>query len=188
MFRSGLILLLFLCSAFSEATAANAIICYGYGCAVEEQVKFSEAQMHYLTWILTLPTHASMERAVLSQAVGKMYRWAGEQTLIHNDRGGNFADQEVPGRMDCIDHSTTTTRFLRLLEQRGLLRWHHVLDPVRRLRFLGFAQHFSAVVEVKQGDEVGEQYVVDSWFVDNGEPAVILPLADWEAGAGLDVQ
>ncbi len=125
---------------------------------------------------------------MLSQAIGKMYRWAGEQTLIHNDRGGNFADDGQPGRMDCIDHSTTTTRFLRLLEQRGLLRWHRVLDPVRRLRFLGFAQHFSALVEVKQGDEVGEQYVVDSWFVDNGEPAVILPLADWEAGAGLDVQ
>lgn len=149
---------------------------------------FSTPQIQQLTQMLALSNTPAIERTVLSQAIGKMYRWAGEQTLIHNDRGGNFADDGQPGRMDCIDHSTTTTRFLRLLEQRGLLRWHRVLDPVRRLRFLGFAQHFSALVEVKQGDEMGEQYVVDSWFVDNGEPAVILPLADWEAGAGLDVQ
>ena len=29
--------------------------------------------------------------------------------------------------------------------------------------------------------------VVESGFVDNGQPAVILPLADWKKGAGPDV-
>jgi hypothetical protein len=39
-----------------------------------------------------------------------LYGWAGEQSDIHN-RGGNYADAGI-GRMDCIDHSTSTTRLL----------------------------------------------------------------------------
>ena len=37
-------------------------------------------------------------------------------------------------------------------------------------------------------DRPGERYVVDSWFVDNGEPAVVLPLAEWLKGGGPNVQ
>ncbi|MGL5632677.1 MAG: hypothetical protein ACRDD3_09965, partial [Azovibrio sp.] len=50
-------------------------------------------------------------------------------------------------------------------------------------------QHFSAVVEVLHEPEKipPERYVVDSWFVDNGKPAVILPLAAWMQGEGPDV-
>jgi hypothetical protein len=31
------------------------------------------------------------------------------------------------------------------------------------------------------------RFAVDSWFVDNGQPAVILPLDEWKKGAGPDV-
>jgi hypothetical protein len=85
--------------------------------------------------------------------------------------------------MDCVDHSRNTSAFLSLLAKHGLLRWHRTLPPVRRLRFF-LLQHFSALIEETQD---GGRYVVDSWFVDNGEPAVILPLADWEKGEGPDV-
>ena len=49
-----------------------------------------------------------------------------------------------------------------------------------------FPANWSAVIEEKRGGAVS-QFVVDSWFVDNGQPAVILPLADWKKGAGPDV-
>jgi hypothetical protein len=29
--------------------------------------------------------------------------------------------------------------------------------------------------------------VVDSWFFDNGQPAVVMPLAQWHAGEGPNV-
>ncbi|GHT96223.1 hypothetical protein AGMMS49545_20670 [Betaproteobacteria bacterium] len=125
---------------------------------------------------------AAEERARLAVVIGRLYALAAEQSPIGGDRGGNFADDGVYGRMDCIDHSTNTTAFLRLLEARGALRWHKVLPPARRLRFW-LLQHFSALIEAAEG----AQYVVDSWFVDNGEAAIILPLEDWEKGEGLDV-
>ena len=63
---------------------------------------------------------ASGER--LAETLGSLYAWGGEQSDIHNDRGGNYADDQVSGRMDCIDHSTSTTRLLHLLVRRGYLR------------------------------------------------------------------
>ena len=160
---------------------------------------------------------AAEERERLAEAVGRLYRVAGTQTPVGADRAGNFLDAEVHGRMDCIDHSTSTTRLLELVEARGGLRFHRVVEPARRTRLI--LQHFSAVIEVLTveeriarmppgealagcnctedgqvieaadgADRPGERYVVDSWFVDNGEPAVVLPLAEWLKGGGPNVQ
>jgi len=61
-----------------------------------------------------------------------------------------------------------------------------VLEPEVRNWALVFPAHWSAVIEEKTGGEA-QRFVVDSWFVDNGQPAVILPLAEWKQGAGPDV-
>jgi hypothetical protein len=51
---------------------------------------------------------------------------------------------------------------------------------------LYFPVHYSAVIE-ELADGEAARFVVDSWFVDNGQPAVILPLDEWKKGAGPDV-
>jgi hypothetical protein len=166
-------------------------VCYNYGCAVEALVVFSDEQLAAIRGLLDVATTPEEERALLAMGIGRLYAWSGEQTPVWRDRGGNVDDNDdEDGRMDCIDHSTTTTRFLHILETRGWLHFHRVLPVQRRTRFL-IAQHFSAAIE-----ELGplrdpehpepERYVVDSWFRDNGRPAVILPLEDWLNGAGAD--
>lgn len=202
-------------------------VCYNYGCVAQAEIVYGEARLREIGGLLALADSAESERALLGQAIGRLYAWAGEQSPVRNDRGGNYPDDGVGGRMDCIDHSTSTTRLLRLLEGRGMLRWHRVLDPQRRVRVLLF-QHFSAVIEVlpepRRVEEAPlpdyipamlalcdcaaaladipqprvaaaspagtepERFAVDSWFVDNGQPAVILPLADWLQGEGPDVE
>jgi len=71
------------------------------------------------------------------------------------------------------------------LAARGDLRWHRVLEPEVRYFALVFPAHYTAVIETT--DDAAKRFVVDSWFVDNGQPAVILPLEDWQKGAGPDV-
>ena len=199
-------------------------ICYNYGCVREDTVQFHDAMLVRLGERLASARTAAEERERLAEAIGRLYRVAGTQTPVGADRAGNFLDAEAHGRMDCIDHSTSTTRLLELVDARGGLRFHRVVEPARRTRLI--LQHFSAVIEVLTAEEriarlppgealagcnctedgqvigaagegdgdgngddrPGQRYVVDSWFVDNGEPAVVLPLAEWLNGGGPNVQ
>ena len=171
MFRR--LVLALLVAWWGSSTADEIVpICYGYGCIAEASVQFSEERLREINQQLVVAVDPDEERKMLAIAIGRMYGWAGEQSDIRNDRGGNYADGHAPGKMDCIDHSTSTTRLLRLLEARGSLRWHRVLDPEVRNWALIFPAHWSAVIEEKTGGEA---------------PAVILPLDEWKKGAGPDV-
>jgi hypothetical protein len=166
-------------------------VCFNYGCVTQWPVQFEAARFAEVLKTLHEAQNAEEERARLAIVIGQLYRQAAEQTPIGNDRGGNYEDAGVWGRMDCIDHSTTTSRFLRLIEAQGGLRWHRVLEPVRRMRFF-VLQHYSAAIEEientpEEENAVAQKYVVDSWFRDNGEPAVILPLEEWMKGNEPDV-
>jgi hypothetical protein len=180
--------LLLLCS-FTAVADEKISICYNYGCIAQAEIVYSDQQLRELSLLLASAHDAAQERAVLGAAVGRLLGWAGEQSPIKADRGGNYADDGVNGRMDCIDHSMTTTRLLRLIERRGGLRYHRVLERVLRRRFLIF-EHYSAQIEEVMPAKVGElpaRYVVDSWFFDNGQPAAVMPLARWLAGEGPNV-
>lgn len=185
MWRTLLVLLL-AALAGSVAADESVRICYGYGCLVQFDARYDEARLSQVGQRLQAAVDAAGERQALAGVIGQLYAWAGEQSDIHNDRGGNYADAGVPGMMDCIDHSTSTTRLLKMLEARHYLRWHRVLEPEPRYFALVFAAHYSAVIEEKTADAAA-RFVVDSWFVDNGQPAVILPLDEWKKGAGPDV-
>lgn len=185
MLRRWLAMLVFLVAG-SVLADESVRICHAYGCLLEAEVVYSASALREIGQMLSLAVDAENERKILGVAIGQMYAIGGEQSAIHNDRGGNYADANVWGRMDCIDHSTSTTRLLKLLEARGDLRWHRVLEiDVRYFAFV-FPAHYSAVIEEKTEGEAA-RFVVDSWFVDNGEPAVILPLDEWKKGAGPDV-
>lgn len=161
-------------------------ICHGYGCLVEEEIVFSEARLLPLGQQLLAAVDAESERKILSGVIGQLYAWAGEVSSIRNDRGGNYADPPGSGKMDCIDHSTSTSRLLALLAARKSLRWHRVGKVETRYLAWLLPVHYSAAI-IENGDGEEARFVVDSWFVDNGQPAVILPLEEWKKGAGPDV-
>lgn len=163
-------------------------VCFNYGCLARQDVTFSEARLTELGLRLGLADTPVAERAILSLVVGQLYLWAGEQSPIQADRPGDFLDDGVHGMMDCIDHAETTSGFLKMMEGRGLLRFHAVEPIQRRVRWL-VAQHFSAVIREKSSEvpEGGARFVVDSWFGEHGDPAVVLPLEDWLDGEGPNV-
>jgi len=210
---------------------ASLDVCFNYGCASTMPVTLADGRLAAAGKMLSEASDAATERAAIARAVGMLLRVAGEQTPIAADRAGNFLDDGVEGRMDCIDHATNTTRLLEVMAARGWLRFHRVLPPERRTLLI--FQHFSAAIEeldvplglppvpppVAVPDYVptmlalcdcseviadiaqdapppkgapqgvpGARFVVDSWFVDHGEPAVVLPLAEWLNGEGPNVQ
>ena len=169
--------------AFAGLVRAEQVtICYNYGCYAQTQVNYSEAQLDSLRRLLAAAGDAAAERAAISVAIGRMYAIAGEQTPVWRDKGGNYADGGENGQMDCIDHSTDTTAFLKLLDARGWLRFHQVLEPLMRRRFI-VAVHWTARVRDR---ETQRDYAVDSWYFDNGHAAAVLPIEEWRAGRTPD--
>jgi len=167
-------------------------VCFNYGCNARVPVLFEAEQLVRLAGKFEDVSDAATERALIARAVGRMYRISGKQTPIFADRAGNLRDKGAYGRMDCIDHSTTTASFLALMQERGWLTFHQVeSEPVRRSRFI-FAHYSAAIervpVEGANGDDELRRFAVDSWFVEHGEPAVVLPLDDWLKGDGPNVQ
>lgn len=184
--------LLMLCAATANADESVSV-CFNYGCAAQATVRFSPQQLSLIEQTLAGAGDAEHERQLLPQVVGQLYAWAGEQTPVHADRAGNYADAGADGAMDCIDHSTTTMRFLRLLEKRGALRFHRVIDVTRRGWIF---RHFTATIEEIQPQALAaapaamsrrHRYAIDSWYVDNGKPAIVLPLEQWFTYGGPDV-
>jgi len=192
-------LLAALCCPLACAADESITVCYNYGCASQQAVVYTEAQLREIHALLQQARDAAGEREQISLAIGRLLKWAGQQTPISADRGGNYSDHGVNGRMDCIDHSTTTTRLLKMLEARGMLRWHRVLPPKQRLRFVLF-QHYSALIEeiapprsapsgaADDEEEANKRrFVVDTWYFDNGHPAAVFPLEDWLNGDDPEV-
>lgn len=180
---SAAIIPMWLFVALSVHAEVKVPVCFNYGCSERVMVRFTDADMLGVREVMLGAGSAVEERKAIPAALVLLYRAAGQQTPIHADRGGNLLDAGVQGRMDCIDHSTTTTSFLDLIASRELLRFHRVREPARRARF--FSQHFSAVIEVVgEAEERGGSYAVDSWFVDHGQPALMIPLDEWLGGGG----
>ncbi len=174
-------LALFAWSAFA-ARADEVTICYNYGCYAKAQVDYSDRQLDRLRRLLAAAGDAAAEREAIAVAIGRMYGIAGEQTPVWRDKGGNYADGGENGQMDCIDHSTNTSTFLRLLQSHGWLRFHEVLEPIRRTRFF-VAVHWAARVRDRGTQQA---YVVDSWYFDNGRPAAVFAVEEWLAGKRPD--
>jgi len=165
--------------ALTASAEDSVMACFNYGCQRQEPVRFSDMHLEWVRGRLAAASDAEDERAALAVAVGRLYGWAAEQTPIGGDRGGNLADEGGEGRMDCIDHSTTADRLLRMIERHGWLRYHRVQERVLRRRFL-VMEHWSAVIE----DRTGKRFVVDSWFGGALRPPLIMSLEEWLAGGG----
>ncbi len=151
-------------------------VCYNYGCNAEATVVFPESRLTQYAALLEAAVGEAAEREAVALVVGRMHAFAGGQSPIWADRGGDSDDGEVDGRMDCLDHAVTTSNFIAVLQRRGLLRHHDLKPPVVR----GIIwEHWSASIGVKLS---GEQFMVDSWFYDNGRPAVVMARDNWVSG------
>jgi len=58
------------------------------------------------------------------------------------------------------------------------------LPPGQALAGCNCTEDGQVIEDADGAERAGERYVVDSWFVDNGEPAVVLPLAEIGSNGG----
>ncbi len=168
---------------FCGAASADQVdICYNYDCGTQATVIVNGKQLLKIRALFRAAKNPAAEREAISQAIGQFETIAGQQTPTRNDRGGNADDDGVDGRMDCLDHSHNTTAYLELLEHRGWLKFHQVRERVMRAPYIVNDHWAARIVET----QTGREYIVDSWFFDNGKPAAVFTLEEWKAGASPD--
>ena len=187
--------LLFLCSSsradvfvrddiISDPAPGLITLCHGNGCISLAQVSLGPEQWQELRDVFQpLARNAEEERERLRRAIALMEKFTGAAIGTWRDKGGTFNGGE--GQMDCIDESINTSLYLTMFQKYGLMRLHRVEDRETRGWFLAGWPHTTAVIgEVapSPGAESGRLWAVDSWFLDNGEPPFILPLATWKSG------
>ena len=114
----------------------------------------------------------------MAYAIAHIEVKVGAKLGIKDRAGMQFTASGDPEQLDCVDEAVNTTTYLRLIAERGLLRWHRAGLPANRLLDLVNAHNTAVVTDTS----TGIAYAVDSWFYDNGTPAVVLPLATWRAG------
>ena len=155
------------------------LFCYNWDCKTPGVVSFSEPWLKKTLAPLRQAKTAEAERAATAEAVRQFYSKAAEQIPIAADEPGNEEDETVNGRMDCIDHSSTTRNILSFLVHRQALRWHAVGPYAHRTLFLD--SHYSAtLVETDAAAEQDSQiYTVDPWFVEQGSLPPVQPVREW---------
>ena len=155
-------------------------LCYMHDCTCSAQVSLSPAQWDRVRRIFEPPsTDAAMERARVIQAIALLEQMVGKMTGTDRDIGGSFRGSFLPGQMDCIDEAINTSTYLTMMEAQGLLKYHDFFEPAHRGYIINGWPHFATVMVEKATDT---KYVIDSWFLDNGEDPYILPIKKWKSG------
>lgn len=155
--------------------------CQTVGCLQRSRLQLTPPQWQQITGLFQPPaTTAAAERQQIAQAIGTMEQLIGPLANTANDEGRNVLFPDKPGhQLDCVAETSNSTQTLLLLHHQQLLRWHRPVHPAHRGPLQLSAPHFSAVIQDKSTEAL---WAVDSWFLANGEPPVVVPLARWRKG------
>lgn len=163
-----------------DPTPASFKICYSHGCEDLAEVQLSPDQWERVRAIFSAKSaDAATERENISHAIGMLESMVGPLTETEKDIGGSFHGILRANQMDCVDEAVNTLTYLTMMEQDRLISYHDINLPASRGFFLNGWPHVAPVLVNKQ---TKEKYVVDSWFLDNGQPAVVLPYKKWKSG------
>ena len=160
-------------------------ICSNYGCKQIKNISFTESQWkNILSYFPTTIKSSKSEREQLKQAIGYIENIVGEQTNTQYDLGGTFKIytkiKDVKSeQMDCVDESTNTLLYLRLLSQHGKLKFHEILGLRSRGGFRAGYPHTAVLLKDNTSDQ---KFIIDSWFHDNGKPAEVVLFTKWKRG------
>ena len=164
----------------TDPDPAHFSVCHEHGCAEVDQIGLSPQEWRSIQQLFSRTAMSpEMERQYIARAIARFETFVGRRTGTWNDKGGDLKGLGLDGQMDCIDESTNTTTYLRILQGARLLRWHTVEDRATRGWFIRGWPHTTAVIRDTRS---GELYAVDSWFEDNGKPPHIVPLQQWKDG------
>ena len=118
----------------AEASFQTLTVCHGTGCAERSEVRLDENDWSKIDAVFMSPaTSAADERSRIAIAIGIMEVLVGPQSGTARDIGRNQHSGNRTGQLDCVDEAVNSTTYLRLIADRGVLRYHDVAPPANRI-------------------------------------------------------
>jgi hypothetical protein len=153
-------------------------VCHGSNCHVETPISLDESDWNRVrAQFQPAPGAASEERRRIANTIGLMEQLVAPRAGTAKDVGRNLAVADQSTQLDCVDEAVNSSTYLHLIADGGLLKFHAVDMPAHRGGVI-LAHNTAVLREIA----TGQRYAVDSWFYDNGAPAVVLPLQTWLNG------
>ena len=161
-------------------TPAKFSICHGNSCRLHTEISLSTAEWAQVRALFDpAPPDARAERHQIALATGLLEILAGRQAGTLGDAPGMGVHWHPDGQLDCIDETTNSTAYMRMMAADGLIRFHDIGLPANRFVVSAWGPSNTATIRERA---TGRVYAVDSYFGANGQPADILPLDIWMAG------
>ena len=161
-------------------TPASYRVCFGNSCRLHGRVSLTPEQWQQVRTVFDPPpADALEERHAVAQAIAVLERFTGEQTGTSGDAPGMGVHLNPDEQLDCIDESTNSTSYLRMMAEDGLIKFHNVGFPAHRFVLSAWGPSNTATM-TDAGSH--KRYAVESYFRANGEPAYVLPLDVWIEG------
>ncbi|TPQ52584.1 hypothetical protein C2U72_02455 [Prosthecomicrobium hirschii] len=153
------------------------VYCHGFECRLRTIIALSDADEKAIANIFASRRgSAAEERDAIDHLVQYWEKRAAPELGGPPDIRGSEPDQaNQPGQTDCLDEATNSTTILIYAQQHGLLRYHTVVRPDSRGGFI--YAHATAVYR----EIGGEEWVVDSWMRDSGDPNDIMLKSEWDS-------
>lgn len=161
--------------------SATLRVCYNWACAVQAEVTFTPRDLAEVRMEMGRCTGQTLYERLQRVRIGIWQMELMAQKYIPelaNDLAINDQDQDLDGRTDCIDNSSNTTTFLRVLRDLQDLPGWRIAEAVVRDR-LTEDVHWTAVIT---DEGTGEDWAVDSWYRPHGHLPFVQPLGAWGAG------
>jgi hypothetical protein len=156
------------------------LLCHGYGCRLQTEIRLSPQEWNRVAARFSPATDsARKEREQIRQAIALLERMTGPRAGTDRDIGGTFSAPFSQGQMDCEDEMLNAGTYLIMLEKAGLLRFHHIAGQAHRGYFLNGWPHMAVLLKEKAAKR---DYVLDSWFHNNGIAPEILDADSWRGG------
>lgn len=161
-------------------TPAEYGVCHGNSCRLRTEVSLSPAEWAQVRALFDPPPKdAAAERQQIARATGLLEIFTGRQAGTLEDAPGMGVHWNPDGQLDCIDETTNSTAYMRMMAADRLIRFHDIGLPANRFVISAWGPSNTATIKERA---TGKLYAVDSYFRANGEPADILPLDVWTAG------
>ena len=163
----------------------NLPICSNYGCSKISNASISNETLEVIEFTLAMSIKSpASEREALSSVIGILEKVIGEQINTQYDIAGTFHTYLHPlksksDQMDCIDESANTLLYLRILDQKNKIIWHEIVSLSTRGGFFAGYPHTAVLLREKQSQE---EFIIDSWFHDNAQPAEVVDYNKWKKG------